>query len=217
MNELLKESFISEINYLRLFFGIFLLITQVYLISFFYVKYSTSRDNKSKFVRNLIPFGLSILLIVSVIKSSLALSLGLVGALSIIRFRTAVKESEQLTTYLMVMAIAISIAAEKELISIIIVLFYVVFFAVQEIKFRKNKNTKYVRIGIGSDTILNTDQIDIKNKDIKLILMSKSLDNVYNIEYNVTTKGGLKILTDHFNLISKNNISIDFFENEETN
>ena len=35
-------------------------------------------------------------LIISVVKSSLTLSLGLVGALSIIRFRTAIKEPEEL-------------------------------------------------------------------------------------------------------------------------
>ena len=42
----------------------------------------------------------NIFVIVITIKSSLVLSLGLVGALSIIRFRTAVKEPEQLVYYL---------------------------------------------------------------------------------------------------------------------
>ena len=36
-------------------------------------------------------------LVIAVVKSSLALSLGLVGALSIVRFRTPVKEPEELT------------------------------------------------------------------------------------------------------------------------
>ena len=36
-------------------------------------------------------------LVISVVKSSLALSLGLVGALSVIRFRTPIKEPEELS------------------------------------------------------------------------------------------------------------------------
>ena len=39
---------------------------------------------------------LTTLLVISVVKSSLALSLGLVGALSIVRFRTPIKEPEEL-------------------------------------------------------------------------------------------------------------------------
>ena len=39
---------------------------------------------------------MEIFLIVFTIKSSIVLSLGLVGALSIIRFRTAIKETEQI-------------------------------------------------------------------------------------------------------------------------
>ena len=40
--------------------------------------------------------GLIVFLVITVIKSSLALSLGLVGALSIVRFRTPIKEPEEL-------------------------------------------------------------------------------------------------------------------------
>ena len=60
------------------------------------------------------PFVIAIFFIVSVIKSSIALSLGLVGALSIIRFRTAIKEPGQLITLLILTSLSISVAAEKE-------------------------------------------------------------------------------------------------------
>ena len=39
---------------------------------------------------------LTTMFVIAVIKQSLALSLGLVGALSIIRFRTAIKDPEEL-------------------------------------------------------------------------------------------------------------------------
>ena len=39
------------------------------------------------------------MVVITIVKSSLALSLGLVGALSIVRFRAAIKEPEELAFY----------------------------------------------------------------------------------------------------------------------
>lgn len=51
--------------------------------------------------------------IISVIKSSLALSLGLVGALSIVRFRAAIKEPEELVHLFICIGIGICLGAEQ--------------------------------------------------------------------------------------------------------
>ena len=99
MEQLLNEEFFSEINYPRVFIGTILLLLHIFIINFFYSKYSRSRENKNEFKKVLPLFGLSIFLIISVIKTSLALSLGLVGALSIIRFRTVVKDTKD-TAYI---------------------------------------------------------------------------------------------------------------------
>ncbi|HIE72395.1 MAG TPA: DUF4956 domain-containing protein, partial [Planctomycetes bacterium] len=53
-------------------------------------------SNKRKLARVLMFIAATTVLIITVVASSLALSLGLVGALSIIRFRTPVKEPEEL-------------------------------------------------------------------------------------------------------------------------
>ena len=45
---------------------------------------------------------LTTMIIITIVKSSLALSLGLVGALSIVRFRTAIKEPEELAYFIYV-------------------------------------------------------------------------------------------------------------------
>ena len=63
------------------------------LIKNIYLSFSNSVSNKS-IIANIFPlFSVSIFLIVITIKSSIVLSLGLVGALSIIRFRTAIKNT----------------------------------------------------------------------------------------------------------------------------
>ena len=73
------------------------------------------------------------------IQSSLALSLGLVGALSIIRFRTAIKEPEQLVYLLMITGVAISSAAGQYRAGLIGTLLFgaVVLFESQWIKRRR--------------------------------------------------------------------------------
>ena len=64
---------------------------------------------------------LTTLLVISVVKSSLALSLGLVGALSIVRFRTPIKESEDLVYLFIAISIGLGIAASQYLITTFVV------------------------------------------------------------------------------------------------
>ena len=56
---------------------------------------------------------LTTLLVISVVKSSLALSLGLVGALSIVRFRTPIKEPEELAYIFLAIAIGLALGADQ--------------------------------------------------------------------------------------------------------
>ena len=59
-------------------------------------KFGCTLSNREEFAQ-VFPFVLlTTILIITVVKSSLALSLGLVGALSIVRFRTPIKEPEEL-------------------------------------------------------------------------------------------------------------------------
>ena len=66
------------------------------IIQIFYLKYSTTLSSKFEFSKNFVILGITTTIVITIIKSSLALSLGLVGALSIVRFRAAIKEPEEL-------------------------------------------------------------------------------------------------------------------------
>ena len=61
------------------------------------------------------------------IKSSIVLSLGLVGALSIIRFRTAIKEAEQIVYFLIITGISIATAANSYIFPFVLVIFVYVY------------------------------------------------------------------------------------------
>lgn len=82
-------------------------------------KYSSAFCNRQDFSRLFPLLMLTIILIITVVKSSLALSLGLVGALSIVRFRTPIKEPEELIYLFLNIGIAVSLGAGQTLAAIL--------------------------------------------------------------------------------------------------
>lgn len=103
----------------------------LYLLSIIYVKYGRSLSNRSQLSKVLILVGVTTFIIISIVKSSLALSLGLVGALSIIRFRTAIKEPEELGYFFIAIAIGLGFGASQLLPTVIgtIILFLIIYLA----------------------------------------------------------------------------------------
>tara|TARA_Y100000310_G_scaffold338989_1_gene430224 strand:- start:887 stop:1576 length:690 start_codon:yes stop_codon:yes gene_type:complete len=84
-----------------------------------YIKYGRSLSNRRKFASNFILLVTTTTLIITVVKSSLALSLGLVGALSIVRFRAAIKEPEELAFLFLAIGIGLGFGASQYLVTII--------------------------------------------------------------------------------------------------
>lgn len=172
---LFKSEFYEDINYARFIIGIILLIILSKTLQYVYRKYSDSPTNRKAFSSIFILFSISIFLIVTTIKSSLALSLGMVGALSIIRFRTAIKEPEQLIYFLGITGVAIAIAAEKEILAFIVVLVFV-FSAIFNNKSKKNQqgtNVKYLLISL---------QLSEENNDIDIISELMKIDDTGNLK-----------------------------------
>ena len=59
--------------------------------------------------------------VISVVKSSMALSLGLVGALSIVRFRAAIKEPEELVYLFLCIGVGLGLGAGQPLLSLALI------------------------------------------------------------------------------------------------
>lgn len=110
-----EESF-SIVNYVV---NIIICSILLFILSFIYVRYGKSISNRSQLARVLIVVGLTTFIIISIVKSSLALSLGLVGALSIVRFRTAIKEPEELGYFFISIALGLGMGAGQLLPTLI--------------------------------------------------------------------------------------------------
>jgi uncharacterized membrane protein YhiD involved in acid resistance len=68
---------------------------------------------------NFLGITMTTMFIIAVVKSSLALSLGLVGALSIVRFRAAIKEPEELAYLFLAIAIGLGLGADQRAITLV--------------------------------------------------------------------------------------------------
>lgn len=90
-----------------------------YIVSLIYRRYGSAISNRKIFSSNFVILALTTMLIITVVKTSLALSLGLVGALSIVRFRSAIKEPEELTYLFLTMSIGLGFGSGQRMITVL--------------------------------------------------------------------------------------------------
>jgi len=90
INELIAPNF-TQLDLIPTLFGFFMCVLMSFIVRDFYIKRSFSLTGKMH-IGSIIPvLSTVVFLVIVVVKSSLALSLGLVGALSIVRFRTPIR------------------------------------------------------------------------------------------------------------------------------
>ena len=117
-----SSSGFAELDLFSVIFNFIMCVLMSFIARLFYIKYSTSLTGKHH-IGTVIPILSTIVfLVILIVKSSLALSLGLVGALSIVRFRTPIKEPEELVYLFLSIAIGLGYAAGYTFLTTIITL-----------------------------------------------------------------------------------------------
>ena len=106
-------------------------------LGLFYVRFGHSLSNRRHFARNFLLLTVTTTLIISIVKSSLALSLGLVGALSIVRFRAAIKEPEELAFLFLAIAVGLGLGAGQGLITVVAFAIILILLALRSLFVRK--------------------------------------------------------------------------------
>ena len=153
-----------EIDFGNFFIAILLSLILAYLVKLTYIKVGRALNDKDYFSDTFIPLAIITTLVITVIKFSLALSLGLVGALSIVRFRAAIKEPEELVYLFFIISIGLANGANQFLLSIIATIIILIFLLTRSIYKNKNSNSGNF---ISDSNILNVAilQNDKKNID----------------------------------------------------
>jgi len=160
-------------------------------------------------------------LIILIVKSSLALSLGLIGALSIVRFRTPIKEPEELIYLFFSIAIGIGFGAGQTLVtSIIFILIATTIYFFSSKKSNTNVTDYNLLVEIPYDPSQKPKQ-DYVLKVIKNFFSSYNVNKV-EIDDGIKLLIVLEISSDEIEKISEfesaikseyNNSKISYFEN----
>ena len=139
------------------------------LVKYVYLKCAMTLSNKSYFSDLFVPLSITTTLVITVIKFSLALSLGLVGALSIVRFRAAIKEPEELIYLFLIIGIGLACGANQYMIGISATIFIIIILFI----FSKLRRSD---IHMSDTKSINVLQLEIKNKSINLQKIIKILE-----------------------------------------
>lgn len=192
------------------------------IISYTYKKFNFNKEFK---FANYITFpivGLSIVLIISIIKSSIALSLGLIGALSIVRLRTPIKNSEELIYYFLIIGISIGLGADRIYETIIFFIFAIfsirILYSLYMKKIKVELESNVVIIECNSVNYKKVSDIIIKEFPNNKFLNLNSFENKVYLKYLINSNSSNQIqkLMDLNKLKFINNINIDNL-NEITN
>lgn len=203
-SDILKSSFVeklSSISYLDmaiallLAFVVGLFIMQVYKKTFKGVMYSES------FAISLLALCLITTLIILAVTSNIVLLLGMVGALSIVRFRSAIKEPIDIAYLFWSISSGIVIGAGLIPLAIIAS----IFIGIVMILFvnKKTANNPYILVINCSDDDSENNALNLLSKSVeKYNVKSKTVSPVNGVE--ITVEVGLKKNTTKFvNAISK--------------
>ena len=112
-----------QIDTNNFFLNLFLAIVLSFLIQITYNKTAQTLSSVKNFSNSFIILGLTTTIIITIVKSSLALSLGLVGALSIVRFRAAIKEPEELVYLFLIITTGLGCGSGQLKITIVGIVF----------------------------------------------------------------------------------------------
>ena len=102
-----------------LVFSMFIAAILSYALALYYTRYGKSLSNRALLAKDFVLITLTTALVITIVKASLALSLGLVGALSIVRFRAAIKEPEELAYLFLTIGIGLGCGADQWIATVI--------------------------------------------------------------------------------------------------
>ncbi|RZP04853.1 MAG: DUF4956 domain-containing protein [Flavobacteriales bacterium] len=193
LNQLANQFSIGDTSPTEFLINIFITIILAYILGLIYTKYGSSLSNRKKLKQTFVLMAITVMIVITIVKSSLALSLGLVGALSIVRFRTAIKEPEELVYFFIAIAIGLGMGANQRLLTLVGVVIIIIYIIIQNINSEKQEvlQNLIVMVSNTSNSKLNEKEIiDVLKKYCSRVDLRR-LDEVnsttelsFSVEFN---------------------------------
>ena len=215
LNDLITPN-MNQVDLVPTLFSFLMCVIMSFILREFYIKRSFSLSGKLH-IGSVIPvLSAVVFLVIIVVKSSLALSLGLVGALSIVRFRTPIKEPEELVYLFLAIAIGLGYAAGQVLITTIITSL-ILFFIYMWLSNRKIINTneynlviKWEKQEVMFEDILTEIKPIVQN--LRIIRLDKSSSGNTSVMLIIPNENlPVEIIANKLHKLDKN-INVTFFE-----
>lgn len=152
-----------------------------YLLGLLYNRYGNSLSNRKSFSKNFVLLAVTTMIVITIVKSSLALSLGLVGALSIVRFRAAIKEPEELSFLFLNIAIGLGFGADQKLATLVGFAFITLFLISKN---RLYKKSSYEEQNLIMNIGIEKPEKDYMNRVIEIMKKYISKANLKRFDEN---------------------------------
>ena len=186
----------GELTFALIFTALITSFIMAYIVSYVYRKTHTGFSYEASFNFTIILVTVIVTIIMMVIGSNIALSLGLIGSLSIIRFRAVIKDSKDMAYLFWAIATGLSVGSGNYLMAASSVFFVsVIVIVLSKMNFSQATHTDYIMVVQSS-----LDQSDGKNGN----MIPDILDQC-EVKWNVRSS-----LVDRNNLYAETTYSIIF-------
>lgn len=193
LNDIANQFGSGESSIVDFLINMLITIILSYIIGIVYSKYGNSLSNRKKLIQTFVLISVTVMLVISIVKSSLALSLGLVGALSIVRFRTAIKEPEELVYFFVAIALGLGMGANQRLVTLIGAIIIIAYIIIQNMNSAKRivqQNLIVSVMNINDTSFDESKIIELLNKHCSRIDLKRldetgsSTELSLNVEFN---------------------------------
>lgn len=159
------------------------IIVLAIILEYTYIVAARTISNRKQFAGTFLLIAFTTMLIISIVKTSLALSLGLVGALSIVRFRAAIKEPEELAYIFFAISLGLGLGANQTMV--IIVAFAIAMMIIWARYFMSGKSTRqnlYLNFSAKAGEVELNQVVDIVKREFGKFHLKRYDENKQVIE-----------------------------------
>lgn len=167
-------------------------------LSHSFFSYSWLRNNLNVYIGIILPIiGLTI---TTVIGSNIALSLGMIGALSIVRFRTPIRTAYELILYFSLLTVGVAATVDLSITILLIITLILAPFIIVVISNKINLKNKFED---GKEQILLNFEGKIEANDLSILSKEKYIKN-YSVEKKEENFYVIKVFATFDNMKEKN-------------
>ncbi|MFH5882276.1 DUF4956 domain-containing protein [Liberiplasma polymorphum] len=191
MSEFFETFLLGEGVFIRFVFSLILAISLGLIIAYIYKLTHKGMNYERAFLSTLITLGPIVTLVMFFIQGDLVLSLGLVGSLSIIRFRTPIKDTKDMVFLFWSIAIGLGVGTNNWTLSIVAtIVLSILMVMMYKVKQGSSFHKEYILVITGNN-IFDKTPLDLfkEETNVKIFLRSSdyqgdSFEMVYEITFD---------------------------------